>query len=314
MMTPSAADAPRSSIRVGFVVRGVLFASIILSVTLPFIMGFVFAATLTAPICGGGADPARYDLTFDSLTVPAPSFNADVRAYFIYADNVSRDVPTPTIIAMPTGAQGRADRLHELIAFTRAGYHVFAPESQTCATASPNTLGYREAAMMGDMLAYLNTRPDVDANKLGIHGFSAGGAAAILAAARYPQIRAVIAQGGYHDFHDEVTTNTRGYDRLLWFGDVFRFGAEIGYRLTTGLEMRVLNPVSVIASIAPRPILLIYGSREPGLRGAQIQRAAAGDTAELWVIEGAGHGNYTAYAPNYAQRVVAFMDAGLSAP
>ena len=73
--------------------------------------------------------------------------------------------------------------------------------------------------------------------------------------------------------------------------------------------MSVLSPVSVIGEIAPRPILLIYGTNEPALYGARLELAAAGPNAELWEVEGAVHGNYQYVAPEeFEQRVIAFYN------
>lgn len=298
-------------IRIGFVLGVSALLVGIFSLIAPFAIGLGFTRTLTLPGCGGGGDPAAYGLTYDEVSFDSAQVGRPMHAFFIYGDNTSPDTPQPLIIAMPTGAAGRADRLHEVIHFVRAGYHVFAPESRGCAAPLTNTLGYAEAAIIGDALAYLRKRPDVDQARIGIHGFSAGGASAIMAAPQFEAISAVIAQGGYHDFRDEIETNATFYDQYLWFGTMFRQGIYLGYRAQTGLDIGVLSPITVIAQIAPRPILLIYGSAEPGLRGARLMQQATGGHAELWVIEGAGHGNYTDYVPDYGSRVVAFMDAAL---
>ena len=140
--------------------------------------------------------------------------------------------------------------------------------SRACVGGAANTLGYKEAAQVGDALAYLATRPEVDANRIAIHGFSAGGAAAIMAAAQFPTMRAVVAEGGYHDFVAEVEQNT---PHTLWFAPLFRFGARAGLPPDRrDVDMSVLSPISVIGQIAPRPILLIYGTNEPGLDGRAL--------------------------------------------
>jgi uncharacterized protein len=68
----------------------------------------------------------------------------------------------------------------------------------------------------------------------------------------------------------------------------------------------------VISQIKPRPILLIYGSNEVSLAGGYQQKTAAGDSAELWVIPGAGHGNYRQVAgEEYEERVIGFFETAL---
>jgi pimeloyl-ACP methyl ester carboxylesterase len=160
------------------------------------------------------------------------------------------------------------------------------------------------------VLAYLATRADVNQERIAVHGFSAGGATALMAAARFPQIAAVVSQGGYHDFAAQIDANTP-YGFLL--GDLFRFGVRLGYRLTTGDDLAVLSPISVIGQIAPRPVLLIYGTHEPGLDGARQMQAAGGSNVALWEVPGAGHGGYVSAAPEeYAQHLIGFLDAALA--
>ncbi len=297
---------PNPQIRVKFVIRSVLIAVVLIFLLLPTGAGVIFMAGLTVPICGGAGDPSAYGLAFEDIRIPAPSIGGVLRAYFIPASAPARG----TIIGVPTGAAGRGDRLHELRLFQAAGYNILAYESRTCAARQINSLGYLEVDQVGDALAYLQTRADVDLTRVGIHGFSAGGSTAIMAAARYRQISAVIAQGGYHDFWGEVAANTAVFDeRIPFMGALFRFGAQVGYQMTTGVDVSVLVPHVAITQIAPRPVLLIYGTDEPGLSGAEIM-AASGDHVELWRISGAGHGNYVTVVgeADYARITAAFWD------
>jgi hypothetical protein len=119
-------------------------------------------------------------------------------------------------------------------------------------------------------------------------------------------VRAVVAEGGYHDFAEELDDNSTPMGVI---GGLFRLGAQVGYRITTGDDMSVLSPISAIPQIAPRPILLVYGTNEPSLYGARLQQAAAGDNATLWEVPGAIHGSYLADAPeDYERIVIGFMD------
>ena len=91
------------------------------------------------------------------------------------------------------------------------------------------------------------------------------------------------------------------------------WGAQLAYRLITGHDMGVLSPVSVIRQIAPRPVLLIYGTAEPSLDGGRAQLAAAGAHASLWEVPGAAHGGYWYAAPDeFERRVIAFYDGAFA--
>lgn len=287
--------------RILYVTRVTLFTLVVLAIVVPLALGAGFMLVLTASGCGGETVPP---MPFEDFSFPSSEFKRSTPAYFISAAEPNG----ATVIVVPTGNAGRGDRMDEIAVYHAGGFNVLTYNSRACMGA-PNSLGYREADQVADALAYLASRPNVDTSRIGIHGFSAGGAAAIMAAARFPQINAVVAQGGYHDFRDEVERNTLA---TIWFAPLFRFSAFAAYRLVTGNDISILSPISVIDQIAPRPILLVYGTDEPGLHGARLQLAAAGSNAELWEVPGAGHGNYLAAAPDeYPRRVVGFMGAAL---
>jgi hypothetical protein len=293
--------------RVTFVVVVTVVALLAVALLLPFALGAGFIAALSAPGCGGETIPP---MPYEDVSFPSTEFNRPTPAYFILGDPTASGTGA-TVLVVPTGHAGRGDRMAEIAVYTSAGINVLTYNSRACVGAgAANTLGYKEALQVGDALAYLATRPDVDMNRIGIHGFSAGGASAIMAAANFSAIRAVVAAGGYHDFGAEIDNSAPS---RLWFAPFFRLGARFGYRLSTGDDVSVLNPVSVIGQIAPRPILLIYGTNEPGLAGAYLQQQAAGANAELWVVPGATHGSYIFTAPDeYVQRVSDFMTAALT--
>lgn len=290
--------------RIIFVITGTLMVAILFGIAIPTALGARFISGLIAPGCGGGATPP---MPYQDVSFPSSEFNnRPTPAYFIPADP-----PTgASVIVLPTGNAARGDRMDEIAVYHAAGLNVLTYSSRACLDVSAvTTLGYKEAIQVGDALTYLATRSDVDQHRIAIHGFSAGGAAAIMAAAQFPAIHAVVAEGGYHDFADEVDQNA---SNILWFAPFFRLGAKLDYRLTTGLDMSVLSPLSVISKIAPRPILLIYGSKEPSFNGAHLELAAAGSNATLWEVPGATHGSYIDTDPtDYKAKVTAFIMSAL---
>lgn len=302
MTQPSAPERTLRQ-RAWFVLRPVLIVAALVSIIAPFVAGVIFIRALTAAPCGGGGDPGAFNLPYEDVSFPSSEFKTGIKAFFIPPDADNGVV----VIVPPPYTTGRGGMLHEIAVLHKHGYGALNFESRSC-MGHTISLGYAEVTEVGDALNYLATRPDVDMKMIAIHGFSSAGATSIMAAARYPEIGAVVAEGGYHDFADAITDSSQA-QQWLFLGTFYEFGVKVSYRLSTGYDLSVLSPVSVIGKISPRPILLIYGTAEPSLRGGQLELAAAGENAELWEAPGATHGSYQIDLPEeFERRVVDFYD------
>ncbi len=273
---------------------------------LPFLGGFLLAAGLVySPCSDRGITPAHYGYAYEEITLPA-RVGGNFRGYFVPGTNGA------AVIVIPALNAGRDGRLREAVLLARHGYAVFAFESRRCAGMGGVSLGYKEVDEVADALDYLLTRPDVDPQRIGAYGFSSAGATAIMAAARLPQLKAVVAEGGYGDFAKDTLMPRVDGSLSSYFEAAFFWSVRQTYGLLTGSDINLLSPVDVIGRVASRPILLIYGSQEVSLSGARNQLAAAGDNAELWIVEGAGHGTYFDVAPQeYEAKLATFFDESL---
>jgi pimeloyl-ACP methyl ester carboxylesterase len=284
----------------------ILITGILLAVFgLPFLAGFITTYALVyAPCDNRTTTPGDFGyIRWEDLTLRARA-GGEFKAFYIPGDNGA------AIIIPPTTRGGRGTRLHVADLVARHGYGVLIFESRRCAGMGPLSLGYKEVNEVADALAYLQSRTDVDPNRIGVYGFSSAGATSVMAAARLPDLRAVVAEGGYGDFAEGAI----GLDQAsgTFVEALYKESINISYRLLTGIDIAKLSPLDVIDQIAPRPILLIYGSEERSLDGAQQQLAAAGDNAELWIVPGAGHGDYLDVMPEeYEERVLTFFDRTL---
>lgn len=277
-------------------------AILVASIGVPAVLGFATTARLLyAPCSERGLTPGDVGLAWEDITLQA-SAGGQFRGYFVPGSNGA------AILMPPTTNDGRDGRLDMAALFARHGYAVLAFESRRCAGMGPHSLGYHETDEVGDALIYVTHHAGVMPERVGIYGFSSAGATAILSAARFPGIRAVVAEGGYGDFAE----NAIGRESDTVLEAIYKWSLGASYRVITGLDINKLSPLDVIGTVAPRPILLIYGADERSLAGGRQQASAAGPTAELWVVEGAGHGAYRDAAPaEYERRVIAFFDRAL---
>jgi fermentation-respiration switch protein FrsA (DUF1100 family) len=82
----------------------------------------------------------------------------------------------------------------------------------------------------------------------------------------------------------------------------------------TGARLTDFRPVTAVARLAPRPLLVIHGGADASVPVEHARRlyAAAGDPKDLWVLPGVDHvGGYFVDRAAYVKRVIDFFDRSL---
>ena len=171
------------------------------------------------------------------------------------------------------------------------------------------TLGFREQRDASEAVIYLRSRGDVDMTRLGVLGVSMGGSVAILAAAREPEIKAVIADSPFASADLAVE---EGFTRVVGL-PAFPF-APITLQLIrwrVGFAPQDIVPKEHIADISPRPVLLIHGLDDAKVSpdNSRILYEAAREPKELWLIPGGTHTCGLRENPEeYSRRILEFFD------
>lgn len=213
------------------------------------------------------------------------------------------------VILLLGGLGGNRDAmLAEAEVLSAHGYGVLTLDYRHCAGATV-TVGYDEIKELQTMRDFALTHPETE--WLGVLGFSVGGATAIRGAARMPEVQAVIAEGNYANFHDELTAAYAPPLSLQW--QVQRL-VVFFFRLRSGVDPHLISPVDDLPAIAPRPVLLIHGELEAERSRAWRQYKSASSpynaNAALWIVPDASHGAYRRLHPEeYDARIVTFFDA-----
>ncbi|HLY28181.1 MAG TPA: prolyl oligopeptidase family serine peptidase [Aggregatilineales bacterium] len=306
----------RRPIRWRRVIALAAFGSALALVLVPLGMGALPMWALLHPSCWSDSlTPASYGLpSYQDISIPGRHGSGSVyRGFFV------RGTKDATIILPPPYSVGRMGMLREGSLLAKTGFNILTYDSRVCSGSNVTTLGYAEAQDVGDVLAYLAQNDDgihVNMDHIALHGFSAGGAAALMAGARFPQIRAILAEGGY----DDADQTLGWHNATTPFNWLMVAGAEFTYRVSTGQDASILKPVDAIQHIPPRAVYLVYGSQESSLPGAKDELAAslAASTdapipPRLWIVPGAGHGGYTNAVgeEEYIRHVAPFYDCAL---
>lgn len=147
-------------------------------------------------------------------------------------------------------------------------------------------------------------RPDAE---IDVVGFSMGAAVSILVAARDERVARVIADSSFADVRGVVAAAARGL-RLppMPLVDLVDRATHLRY----GYRFHEVEPVEVVAAIAPRPLLLVHGTDDSVIPVEHAHRLAraAGDGCELRIVEGVEHcGAYFEDRPGYIARAAEFL-------
>ncbi|MFP2926823.1 alpha/beta hydrolase [Pyxidicoccus sp. 3LG] len=196
-------------------------------------------------------------------------------------------------------AGNRAQLLYEARALARAGFGVLLFDLRAHGDSDGDrvTWGDGERRDVTAALDFVSTRPDVDPARLGLFGFSMGGTTALLVASTDARVKAVAAAGAYPALEADVYSG---------YGKWGPLSAEpvLWTLRRAGVEVDAVRPIDGMCRLQGRPLLLVNGDVDPDAPAklqASLFRAACEPKA-LWVVEGAGHGEYAKVAPEEYER------------
>lgn len=133
-----------------------------------------------------------------------------------------------------------------------------------------------------------------------------GAVTMIRAAARYPEIEALVADSPFVTLKDEMDLRVP----FPVIRPLIRFFAE----RESGIKLEQVSPLEDIPRISPRPVFLIQGLSDGmvPLDSAQRLYDAAGEPRQLWLEPGVPHlSMFATHGEEYAERVIGFFDTNL---
>ncbi len=205
----------------------------------------------------------------------------------------------------------RVPWLSLFVPWLRQRYHVLQFDFRGHGASDPaaTTLGTAERQDVAAAVRLLEGR---GLGPIALYGISMGGATAILASPDLP-VAAVVAEAAYADIRHPIGNRMREQRLPLPGLGSWLVVAGAAVRART----RLISPIDRVADIAPRGLLLI-APREDGLvswRQSVSLYEAAGEPKDLYVVDGAAHGDARIVGgAEYERRVLAFLDRHLDQP
>jgi fermentation-respiration switch protein FrsA (DUF1100 family) len=149
------------------------------------------------------------------------------------------------------------------------------------------------------------------AEHIGVLGVSMGASTSINAFGEEPNIAALWADSAFADIptvlDDQLTMN----GMPLFFADAVLTVARLN---GTNMDMDAISPIRSIQKLNGRPVTIVHGSQDEwvNVNSAYRLHDAAGDSAELWIMDGARHVEGMFLHPEeYEERLVMFFENAL---
>lgn len=167
------------------------------------------------------------------------------------------------------------DLLRLALALHKENYNVFMFDLRNhgeSASMPPVTFGMQEARDVLGALSYLATRDDVDANNIGVVGFSMGANAVLYALPHTKQMRAIVAVQP-----TSAGVFSRRYAAYVAgpLAGLILPIAEFFYRSAGGLQLDSIRPASAASSAGDVPILYVQGEGDAWGSVEDVQQMAA---------------------------------------
>jgi fermentation-respiration switch protein FrsA (DUF1100 family) len=255
--------------------------------------------------------PADYGLSYEPVTFSSAD-GLSLAGWFIFPENASGN---GAAIILCHGYGGtRAGMLPVAAILAQHGYSALLFDFRGHGESGGNlvTLAYNEVQDVQGAVAYLLTRPDVNPDRIGLLGQSMGAATAILAAARIPEIGAVVTEGAYASLTEFIANDfahLTGLPRFPFAPLMVALG-----EWQAGLDADLVRPVDDIAQLSPRPVFVIHGLGDtvvPPENGQRLYQAA-GEPKSLWQPKNVGHTTAVHKEPvEFEARLIIFFDKTL---
>jgi fermentation-respiration switch protein FrsA (DUF1100 family) len=287
---------------IGLFILAALLAGLVLIsyVGLPIIYARGVARPSHAPVCC--TTPADIGLDYEDV-----SFKTD-DGLTLYGWYIPSQNKAAVIISHGIGGN-RSSHLEQGAVLAEQGFGVLLLDLRAH--------GESEGAMTSfggdDVVAavnYLQTRDDVDPDRIGAMGISLGGLVTIQAAAVNQDIRAVVAEGSAPN---AIRDLPRPKTLAHWLDLPFHWVTLLVWK-----HLGVSAPISTVEAverISPRPVLLISGTQSQYEQALQRKFfAAAGEPKTLWEVSEAGHAETWRTNPGeYEERIVLLFREALLA-
>jgi len=251
--------------------------------------------------------PAEFGLTFEEIRFSSRD-GLMLGGWWIPADD------SPRTVVFLHGHGGSMDPdVQYAPALHAAGFNVMMFDFRAHGRSQGDfvSLGYLERQDVLGALDWLTARR---LERVGLLGFSMGGAAAMLTAPIASQVRAIVSDGGIARMTSALVGGLVESHVPRWAARPVAWLAVLFTSWRLGANLFAYEPIRWVGKIAPRPVFFVHGGCDPYLAPGEFEAlvAAAGEPKQVWRVDEAPHREVDLTAPEeYRRRIVEYFDRWL---
>jgi hypothetical protein len=271
-------------------------------------LAFAYLVVLPVAFAIVATHKARSPVAAPALGRPAEEVRLRTSDGLVLAGSYVRSRNGAAVIVFP----GRSGPVPHARLLARHGYGVLLIDrrGEGASEGDFNAFGWSGEPDLRAALAFLRTRPDVDARRIGGLGLSVGGELLLQTAAHTRALAAVVSEGaGVRSLAEQLHTPDVPAP-LRWLSPRTIQTAAVAVLSNSAPPPDLAE---LVRHIAPRPVLLIRaldGNPDEELNRVYLTRSGA--PKALWEIPDGGHtGGLAAHPDEYERRVVGFFDRAL---
>jgi pimeloyl-ACP methyl ester carboxylesterase len=240
--------------------------------------------------------PSHYGLSWENVTFET-SDHVQLRGWFI---------PNPgakSAVIVCHGYPFDKGNLLPLAKFLHADHHLFLFDFRAMGESGGklSTVGFLERLDVAAALDYLDSK---GIQKIGVLGYSLGGAVALFTA-RNEKIRSVVADSPFSSMDQQMNDMLQN---LFFLKKFFIFVLKHMSKVFLRIDLGEIQPAKAVENLR-KPILIIHGNEDHQVRLSHTEYFKKSNPGILfWIVPGCGHGAaHEMFREEYEKRVGDFF-------
>lgn len=256
--------------------------------------------------------------TYETVTFPSRDPNITISGFYMPAQGVADPTSAPAVIVV----HGLNDCKRRTFVLTGAGmlnkqgFNILALDlrdhGDSTVEDGRQAGGSEEYLDVLGGFDWLVREKNIAENRVGLMGFSLGGATVMIAAGEEPRIAAVWEDSGFGDLNDIITTELQRAGVPTFFGPGMVFVGQV----ISGDYLLAYRPLAEVAKFNARPLFIVHGSSDTRVSVEHASDIAAvananGGNVTPWITDSRHVESIFYHTDEYEQRLIAFFTQNL---